>query len=61
MGIHDRDYVRNKEFDYKKMEYVPNKSSSSNENLDDRPIFDYKYLPIFVLIFLFTLLYFLFK
>lgn len=33
MGLHDRDYVREKDFNYKKMEYnVPNSSASSNDS-----------------------------
>jgi hypothetical protein len=34
MSIHDRDYVRDKEFDYKKMEYV-NNSFSKNVAVDN--------------------------
>jgi hypothetical protein len=32
MGIHDRDYVRNKEFDYKNMEYVTQKKSFNRQS-----------------------------
>ncbi len=52
MGIHDRDYVRKTEFDYKKMEYVVDYTSSKKKNTSNLPLSSYKYFPLLVLILL---------